>query len=245
MQKGFVLAANAALGIQRLIAAAVPNLESVNVVILDEKGRIVGSPSPSQVDLGLPQPLEQEKQAIEQYYEARARLVIERAYPVGGLNVAVSADVQSQLAAQSEATGGAPDWNPATRSFPLRIAITPSGMLDLAARDNIRNLVAGVVGFDAAKNDIIEFGAPTDSAVAPTPPPRSIPPRVTSDNLQPMAIDNVQYAATVAVFFLLAGIAGIFLWRLRRPKRLSDVQRAQLAAKFRSLLEQGDHHVTS
>jgi flagellar basal-body M-ring protein/flagellar hook-basal body protein fliF len=46
MQKGSTLSISTAQGIQHLVAAAVPNLDAANVVILDEKGRIVESPAP-------------------------------------------------------------------------------------------------------------------------------------------------------------------------------------------------------
>lgn len=46
MQKGSTLSIGTAQGIQHLVAAAVPNLDAANVVILDERGRIVVSPGP-------------------------------------------------------------------------------------------------------------------------------------------------------------------------------------------------------
>ncbi len=247
MQKGSVLSASSAQGIQRLIAAAVPNLETANVVILDNNGRVVGPAASPRTDEDILQPLEQEKRAIEQYYQARARLALERAYPLGAFGVDVSADMQGQPAAQPETGASAPDWTAATRSFPLKVTIVPSAMLDSAARDNVRSLVAAAVGFDPAKSDTIEFGSTPDQTLAPAitaPKKISAPARGADDSSSLPTVDSVQPLLTVLLFLLLFGIACAVLWRLRRPKRLTEAQRTQLAAKFRSLLEQGDRHVT-
>jgi flagellar M-ring protein FliF len=242
MQKNFVLAANTAQGIQRLIAAAVPNLDAANVVILDEKGLIVGPAAQAHPDLAVSQPADQEKQAIELYYQARAGLAVDHAYPLSGITIKVSTDADGQL----NQTQGGTDWNPQSRSFPLRVTIS-SNPLDSVTRESVRDLVAGAIGSDAGKNDTIDF------VMAPAPAPDSTiasnrrPARMRDvvDGLQPPAFDNIQSALVVLVFSILIGIILIFAWRMRHPKRLSETQRAELAARFSTLLEQEGGHVVS
>jgi flagellar M-ring protein FliF len=241
MQNGAVLAPSAALGIQRLIAAAVPNLEPANVVILDEKGMIVGPAAQARGAPAISAPGDQERQAIELYYQARVRLALDRAYPLGGMTVKVSADTGDQTV---PAGGTAADWNPQARTFPLRVTVT-STPLDAATRENVQGLIAAAIGSNAALNDAIGFAAASAPEQIFAPARRPSPAADVADNWQPPASSGAQSIAMAIVFAVLAGIVGIFLWRVRHPRRLSDAQRAQLAARFGALLDREDGHVAS
>src|SRR5205085_1424775 len=65
------------IGIQRLVAAAVPELEASNVVVIDEDGRVIGS------ELGANEPAESpERQRLESRYERDVRRAIAGIAPV-------------------------------------------------------------------------------------------------------------------------------------------------------------------
>jgi flagellar M-ring protein FliF len=241
MQKGLQLPANAATGIARLVSAAVPNLDAANVVILDESGRVVGGAAPAHADTVAGSALDEERRAVEQYYEAQARLALGRAYPLGGLTVRVSAAEQGTLSASSPASAS---WTPAGRDFPLAVTVSSTGGLDGGQRDNVRGTVASAVGFDAAKNDSLSFvesAAPV--AVARPPVPEAL--RDTLPAAVPASFDVLEPLATILVFLLLAGIAFVFIWQLRRPRRLTEEQKSALAARFRGLLDREESHAAS
>lgn len=251
MRQGFTLAASAAQGIQRLIAASVPNLDNSNVVILDEKGRMVGAPARPQAVPEPTTPFAQEKRAIELYYEARARQALEQSSARDTVAVAVSADLSALHDVHADSTALLADWNPAARNFPLQVTLSPDAVLDAASRETLRNLVAGAIGFNATKSDVIVFGAADDGAraspVADAPPARALPipelPILAADadgtRGWPMAI-----SLAAALMFVLAGFF-VLVRQLRRRRRLSQRQRVDFASKLRTALDQGGRHVVS
>ena len=84
---GKALSENTVRGIQRLVAAAVPDLEVGDVVVLDRDGKVVSN------DVGPeapPSPQGQERQAVEQYYAAKIRQALASVYQ-GPLEVVATA----------------------------------------------------------------------------------------------------------------------------------------------------------
>jgi len=228
MRRGLTLAANAAQGIQRLIAAAVPGLEAANVVILDEQGRIVGAPPPGRAEPL--SPADEERRAIEQYYQARARLALDRAYPLAALTVGVSAS-----------GANAADWNPGARTFPLAVTIVSSNVVDDATRANAKALVAAAIASDPAKGDTLDFRVQDSEARTGTSSPARVAhdiatgeaPLSPNDGAMPLVL-------SVLLFLALVGLVSAALWHLLRPRRLADTRRAELAAKFREILGEGE-----
>ena len=241
MRKGLTLPTGAAQGIQRLIAAAVPNLDAANVVILDEQGRLIGMPAPTRTDIVAISPLDEERRAIEQYYQARVRMALERAYPLAGFSVAVSA---SGLNASTPADSGAADWNPNARTFPLAVTITTATPIDDATRADAKTLAATAIGSDAGKGDSIDFRLPAAETAAVT----STRQTTRSVDMREPALgpsdETIPVVLSVLLFLALAGLIAAALWHVLRPKRLSDARRTELATKFRELLGEGEADAT-
>jgi flagellar M-ring protein FliF len=236
MRSGTVLATSAASGIQRLVAAAVPQLEANDVVILDDNGQVISSSAPTPV---APEPPEAAEQtAVSAYYAARIRDALARDFPADQIKVAVHAGIP----AQSGDGSGRTEWNPAARDFPLRVMLEPAPSLDASARQDIQGLAAGAIGFDASRGDIVGFGTvtPTPEPVTPSPAPpaRSTSLATPSASATPHTIDltTAVVGGTTAVLVLVI-IAGL-LRRRARIRPLSAVERARLASQLDRLLNE-------
>jgi flagellar M-ring protein FliF len=243
MQRGRTLPAIAASGIQRLVAAAVPNLQAGDVVILDDEGSVVGPAEAPARSEPVPPAVEIE-QGIEEYYAGRVRQAVAQAYPQAAIAVSVAANLLPKP------DGASADWNPAARDFPLRITLSSPRPLDAGAQDTLRSLAGNAVGFDPAKNDTVEF------SVAPNAPPPGIVEQepVSASHVVPLRKSRVEeeggpewqtLGSTGLVLGLLLLIFFIMARRLRRPRRLSDKQRQDFAARLRAALEQGGSHVAA
>jgi flagellar M-ring protein FliF len=242
MRKGATLTATAAQGVQRLIAAAVPNLDVADVVILDETGGVIGAPAHIEAAPGTGSPEAQEKSAIQEYYQALVRQALDRAYPQLGISVEVIA-----VTGVADAAAALPAWNPAARSFPLLITLSAASTLDATSQAGVRALIDSVVHSSVAQTDTIQF------AVDIAPPARTVSrelPHAESGRTADIAIpapmpeeDGRGEGLAVAALFgvLVLVLVGFFALtsRMRRPKRLSSDQRAQFSAKLRTALSPG------
>ncbi|MEI9930262.1 MAG: flagellar basal-body MS-ring/collar protein FliF [Rhizomicrobium sp.] len=244
MQKGAVLAANAAQGVQKLIAASVPNLDVSDVVIVDESGRVIGAPAHVDAAIGTGSPEAEEKAAIEQYYKALIRRTLDRAYPQFSFAVGVAATTSA-----SDSAEPLPEWNPAARIFPLIVTLSAPAALDAASQEGVRNLVSGIVRSSAATTDTVQFAI---DSVEPSTPVQRIgthPPETRPTIPQVLAASDEdgrdEWRATAVLFaVLVAAFLGviIMIFRTRSPKRLDDQQRARVAEQLRAALAQGDSH---
>jgi flagellar M-ring protein FliF len=247
MAHGRKLSEDSAQGVKRLVAAAVPNLDIANVVILDAEGDVVSGQAAAPVAAAA-SPMNEERRAIEEYYEARIREAIARANP--GANVEVS--VQAELAV--DATGAAAatslsGWTPAVRDFPLQVTLSPAAPLDPASQDAIKAVAIGAVASTAAQNDVISFGtiapAPVDVAALPRAAAPAVRPPVEAP--LPEEDHGLLFEAGVAGA-LLAGIIlalALLLRRLRGPRRMSERRREDFVAKLRTVLQEGEGHAAS
>ncbi len=177
MRRGIVPDETRVAGIQRLVAAAVPDLALHHVVILDDLGRII---SPNQSEQAISSETE-EQSAIQQYYRARARAAIENT--MAGLDFDVKVLV---LPKTQESSFGWQDpagvtSNPASeqaekrtgqqaRQFRLRISIVTASALNPEDQDLIAKAVASATNLDLAAGDSLAF------AVGPTAVPPSASP---------------------------------------------------------------------
>jgi flagellar M-ring protein FliF len=241
MKPGAVLSDSAVLGIQRLVAAAVPKLEAADVVMVDEKGQLVGNKQSSATVAGLAPPSLQARGAIEQYYQARIRQALERLYPRDAIVVGVSADP-----AVAGGADGLARWNPEARVFSLQVDLAPTFSLEAPAQENVRKAAAEAIR--AGKNDLIRFSA------APEPPqqPANVIARGASTGSSPLApvvAASPQSlwpaAAGFGLVVLLAGVLFLLVRQLRRARRLTERQRAEFTARLRAVLEEGNTGVAS
>src|ERR1700749_4971916 len=243
MQKGVDLTASAAQGVQRLIAAAVPNLEVADVVILDETGRVIGAPAHVDAVAGTGSPETEEKNAIEEYYQALVRQALDRAYPQLGISVSVVAEANA-----ADPLAALPEWNTAARSFPLLITLSSSSTLDAASQEGVRALVGGIVRSNATQTDTIRFAvniAPPPARAVEIDPPRGGSARVASlpaPALAPEEDARGELPAAAALFaFMLLVLTGLFavLPPKRRAKGWSGEQLPQFSAKLRTAFSRG------
>jgi flagellar biosynthesis/type III secretory pathway M-ring protein FliF/YscJ len=228
-----------------LIAAAVAGLGVGDVVILDEKGRVVGPSAPSLARDAVP-PLVEEEKAIEDYYEARVRQALERAYPQERIGVTVVAD----LAASADTTT-LPEWNPAARTFPLEIALASASTLDSASQEIMRGAVTAAIGSDATTNDTVVFGIqaiasePVSSTASAPSGARRGNDRSTVLPESSSQYDSLSAVGAALMLVMLILLAVVSISRLRGPRRLTAQQRNAFAAKLRSILERGDNNVAA
>lgn len=242
MAKGTTLSEESAQGVKRLVAAAVPNLDIANVVILDEEGDVVGAPPPV-LTAGLATPEIEEEQAIEKFYESRIREAL-RAKLANEVGVSVEAELPS-AATQT----GLASWTPAVRSFPLEVALTPSAPIDAAAQDGARAAALAAIASTAQQDDVVSFGvaaSPAREAGIAAPlfrkPVKAWRAPAASDESAALLPE-----LTLALLLVAAVVFGLALLfrRLRGPGRLSERRRAAFVGKLRAALDEGEVHAAS
>lgn len=250
MKPGARLSSRTALGIQRLVAAAVPKLDAANVVVLDEDGQIVAMPAPPP-----PQPSQQttptkQKQfAIEQYYAARVREVLESTSHKDQFQVLVAAQVPSEAAPGSAAITSLTNWNPAARDFPLHITLLTVVPVDAAEQARVRGAVVTALGPNL-DGDSVGFRAVAASALAaPDARPANAsgvvaahPP--TSSLAAPIADMDFDWTMQIGLSLLvLLGMLGGFYLVARQlggSRPLTERQRTDFTARLRAALGTGD-----
>lgn len=243
---GKALTSKTVRGIQRLVSAAVPDLDIANVVVLDQTGAVVSSNS----DVGFGQTDQGTKQAIEQYYAGRIRSALSTIYPNDDIDVIVWADTNADsqtsvqvVPAEGETTSS---WAPQARNFRLRVSVTIATALTPQAREDLRVMTNQAMGFDSTLGDVV-----TVSTAAGAPDATALAPSVAAQAASPSGLPSQMRAApdkgfgTVVWLWLGAVLAvalglGIVLWRRANAARpMSDAERANYARRLRSLLAEG------
>jgi flagellar M-ring protein FliF len=144
-------------GIQRLIASAVPDLDTTNVAVLDAQGQLLSQEllpaiTGNAASLGSP---------VEQEYAARVRSAI--APLLSEPNVRVTVKIAEDLiksaksidvpTAETDATQPATVDENLGRDFPIRISIILPDTPDAEMRGNLVPLLAESVGYDPGRGD--------------------------------------------------------------------------------------------
>lgn len=239
MRDGIKLSDNSTQGIQRLVAAAVPKLELAEVVVLDERGEVVSAAPSSAANALMSTPLAQERQAIANYYEAKLRALLDQRYPGQSIEISVGLGL---LAGNNDEGSPLPAWNPDARAFPLHLVIDPASTLDGNAMQDMRDVAAGAIGFDATLGDDIRFGH-----VAPELAPQSEPKRTIASyvrgNVASVAPSphtapsiGLEEVAGIALLLLVGALLGWrLLWRptsgARATRDFADQLRTALIAE--------------
>lgn len=217
-------------GIQRLVAAAVPDLPAQRVVVLDADGRVVSADA-------VPQPVEGDATtAVENYYKARARAAIE------GIRPGLRHELRVEVLAQGDAIVDPANWTPGeadgARNFRLRIALVTPKPLDAGEQAALAAAIRPAVGLDDAQGDTLSFE--TGMSAPPVAPmvPIYVPPIVASDPV----------AAPAWWPWALAALGGFALiavaLRRVRATRLSGAEQEAFAALLRRRIEpEGGEHV--
>lgn len=219
-------------GIERLVAAAAPDLDPADVVVLDARGDVV-----SGADAGVQPaaPQAQEKAAIESYYAGRIRQALAPVDPEGQVGVVVIA--RPDASRGDDAFAG---WTPEQRRFPLTVSLSPRADAPVSAE--LRRLASGAVDLDPARGDslAVAYVAPTPAAaagaaVAPVAP-------VASPSLGDRLLGSPSRFWLVlllpAAIIIAAAVAVIR--RLEAPRRLTLQEQEIYAQRLAALLEGRD-----
>jgi flagellar M-ring protein FliF len=244
---GAQLGPDQVIGIQRLVAAAVPDLAAADVVVLDGDGRPLSGDAPAPAPAA---PQVQVREAIQQYYAARLEQALGAVFP-GRTEVSVDARADPSPTSIDGAQAALAAWTPTDRRFPLTVSIAFPAPPSEAVQAQVRALAAQAIGLDPAKGDTLTLAtAATEDADAVAPPPRSLVagPSAERSDLPPHARTGGAAWLWVVLALLGAALAAAAAWLALRgapwTRRLSERQRSALALKFQSLLDEGGEHVT-
>lgn len=212
------------LGIQRLVAAAVPDLPETKVVVLDGSGRVISAAPPVEREEVRGADVE-ERLAVERYYRARARGEVERRLPTLKFDLRVLAlPVPGATPADGAGTGAA--WTPsgegANRNFRLRFVFVTETLLGAEEQDVARGAILQASAIDLANGDSLFFQTGPLEPPAPVAQP-SPAPIVSAPAAAPASEWASQPARGWPVEWLIAAAAvlaaGAFLFRLLRGRR--------------------------
>lgn len=237
-RRGQALDERRVTGIQRLVAAAVPDLSVADVVVLDAMGRpISAAAAPESLS-----PDVEEHSAIQQYYRARARTAVQAVLPDLQFEVRVMVlprnpgEAIDALAPEAADANQAPPAASAARNFRLRLAVLTASELNPADQASVRNAVAQAVGLDEGSGDALML------SVAPVDVPA--PPAVSAARLPEIAPPLTREEAWPSLWWLLligavAIALALLMFRPRGPV-LATTERDLLVRRIRDQLGAGN-----
>jgi flagellar M-ring protein FliF len=227
------------LGIQRLVAGSVPDMEASNVVVLNERGVLVSADPAS----GAGSPAGPERRRIEAFFETRIRRAVEPLLAGAPLEVDVWAGIDESLAAAQMPAPDAQAPLADARNYRLRATVAVSRNLTDGQRSELARAAEEAIGFDAALGDSLTLTASPPAPPAPARDP--IAEDAPSDGFAPapsarkgpqaQAASFLQGLWTPAIILLVAG--GLFLVARRRGSgRMTEEDRVAAIAGLRALL---------
>jgi flagellar M-ring protein FliF len=231
-------------GIQRLVAAAVPDLKLGDVVILDELGRIISQGGEAGNDPSLPPELA-ERNAVQEYYRAHIRKTVEAVLPgvqadARVLVVPAPTAAESQWTPDGAATPSAPlkssAKDPSVRNFQLRVSVVTPSPLDMEEQERVRAALARAVGLKPEGGDSLLFGlevAPAPRTGVAVAPPVAV--SSTTDYRKAVAAPMGSSAWLIALGALAALLALAYYIRARTPGITAE-QRDVLVLRIRRQL---------
>lgn len=233
-------------GVQRLVAAAAPDLSPADVSVLDEHGQLLtgeaAAPDPSAT------PASQQRQAIEQYYAARIRQAVARVYP-GWVQVTVTAGPGPSPPAAGLADPALDSWTPTARRFPLMVALGLAAAPDAQAQLEIRAAVAQAIGTTGQLADEVMLstsGAGEASFPAAPAPAVGAAKGASADIAAPLPARQSPYVFWMSILapalVLLLTAAFLLHRRSASPRTMSERQRADYARRLQGLLDEGETH---
>ena len=230
-------------GIQRLVAAAVPDLALSSVVILDDVGRVISQSLVA--DAAVPPPM-QEREAVQQYYQARIRSAVATVAPELKFDVRVLAlpfieGAETWGGASGAATGAAgraPAGTPA-RDFRLSVSVITPTPLEPGEQSLIRNAVSGAVGLRQESGDALAFAVgPLVPVQVATPAPDSgVSVGTTVRTPAPTTAGQPAWSSLWLVLVAaLVGAALLLMARRSRAPTLTVVERDAFVERIRRQL---------
>ena len=223
----------AVAGIQRLVAASVPDLGFSDVVVLDEHGRLVSEGATQQAsDAVEATPRRQRARAIEDYYAAAVRQALESVQPDALVKVRIAVDQWAAL----DRDDALSLWTPSSRDFALQVDVTsPAGFTETERRA-IDVMVSEAVGSGAQNRDLVTFPAWIDDPIATEPSYEATPHQdIVARPASPQP--SLPWLATGGGLVLLIGVVALLARRSRPARRLTDVERQAFVGRLRRLLQ--------
>lgn len=260
LKPGKSLSPGSVRGIQRLVAAAVSDLNVSNVVVLDGDGQVISS-DVVMVDTPLNPAVSEPpaQHAAETYYTDKVRQALSATYPDHDFTIKVAAKspdgTQAPVGDEGASDGVFAAWTPEMRKFPLTVTIGDATAGDTQTMHNVRVAAASAISENPALGDEITVtsqgatAAPADGAdTLANLSPRDGHSGVKSVHVQPgqpAAFPWTAFLAAMTVIIVLAGCAAVLQMRRkdRSPRKLSEAERREFANRFRTLLEHGDGDV--
>lgn len=227
-EPGVAIDAGRIAGIQRLVAASVPDLALDQVAVLDEQGELL-TPEFSDVPGAAAS-----ENAAETNYRSRILSVIAAVAPRAHVQVKVTLVPASGAAARSDPSGSA--RNGETRGNAIRIVLFERLPLMPGEQQAVRKAIEREIALDQARGDQLSF-SPAPEIAAPIEAAR--PTRAAAETQSPPAssaqrfMADVTKAWTIALSLLLAGAAFFVLIAIRRR---SKERRDALATRIRDQL---------
>ncbi|MCX8475459.1 MAG: flagellar basal-body MS-ring/collar protein FliF [Sphingomonas sp.] len=227
-------------GIQRLVAAAVPDLPEAKVVVLDAQGRVISAapPASQSVDAAT-----DEQQAIRAYFAARARAVVEQRMP--GQKFALRV-LLLPIGDSAQAAAPPADWVPGgegeSRNFRLRILLVTAVALGAEDQAIAREAIARAVALDPVRGDDLGFevGPVELAGTSPPPPAIATPLPVQSEASSPVVPARAPEGGygwlALAAGLALAMLGLALLLRRRGAAVLGASEHEAFAAKLRRQL---------
>lgn len=211
-------------GIQRLVAATVPDLAIERVAVLNERGQLL---TPAYADI-----TQASGSDLERGYAERVRSAIAEVRPhlQFDLKVATVARVGAPAAG---AAGGTASPEQAVRDHGVRLILFTRGALQLSDEQAIRDAVAAALSLSAANGDQLEFSR-TPEMAAPLPQPAQLRSAAVDPPPNPSAVmDQITRNWLIALTAMAALLIAVWQIKMRRA-RLS--QRDQLVVRIREQL---------
>lgn len=244
-RQGANLSPETVRGIQRLVAAAVPELAASDVVVLNEQGRIV---SADEASVAVPDAGGgDERAAVEEYYAARVRRALLSLYPNADVRVTVSAQVAPGAAGDTMVEG----WSPTSRTFGMSVAVSPPTEPTPEERADIRRLTDVAIGSDLALGDQVTIGLGPAVSQPVVAGPIDAPPQAAPASASVMPAPTKTSEPSQFWLNVLLPILGLLLigavllhWRGRAPRALTSAQREDYVRRLRVLLDREDAHVS-
>lgn len=243
LQRGKAVDEARVAGIQRLVAAAVPDLKLADVVVLDEVGRIISANAEVQADLP---PELAERNAVQEYYRAHIRRAVEAVLPGLGADARVLIVPTASASDNGWESAGAPaetvklqssPKDPSIRNFQVRVSVITPAPLNLDDQERVRAALSRAVGLKPENGDSLNFSLQAEPPVRTAVP---VVPPVTAE-VGPDYRKAAAAAPLASTTWLLA-VAGIvallliaFAVRARTPA-ISAEQRDLLVLRIRRQL---------
>lgn len=239
-RKGATISGQTVAGIQRLVAAAVPDLEAGRVVIVDDLGHLLGGAQTAEESAPLT-----ERQAVEQFYAARAHRVLSDVFPAETFRIQVSALGTGEALSPT----GLVRWSPDNRQFALHVTIFADSSLEPNAQEEVRDYVAEALKIDPQVGDVVTF----DAGTMPMPPEEAVgaPSAPSGGSSLPAADERrlsdkaVIIAAVASLLITLVVLAAFMLGRRGRASGpLGAEGRSDLIRRLRTALGEGSGDAT-